>query len=302
MKPKRLILSRKGFDSGKKSGKGPSPIFPDDTMFSLPIPEPHQQNSKVAYQDLQHVSRNFGTIRVGKLLADLTDKHSPSTRAHFDPHLNLTVCPNLVNPKDAGNWRGLLGQEGAAQGHLRNQGVCKGDLFLFFGLYQRVKDVNGHWRFDDSEPRHVLWGWLQVGDKYDLTSTAERQRVPAWARYHQHMQESYRRDVNNTLYVASEELDLGDGPIAGAGVFPKFDKRLVLTEPGKSATYWRLPKQFHPGGRTPLTYYGKRKWELKGDYTYVQRSGYGQEFVLQVEEYPGALNWVSTLVNIANQR
>ena len=34
----KLILSRKGFDSGAKSGRGPSPIFPDDTLFSLPIP------------------------------------------------------------------------------------------------------------------------------------------------------------------------------------------------------------------------------------------------------------------------
>ncbi len=42
VKPKRLILSHKGFDS--RSGGCPSPIFPDGTMFSLPIPSgDHEQ-------------------------------------------------------------------------------------------------------------------------------------------------------------------------------------------------------------------------------------------------------------------
>ena len=36
LKPNKLIISRKGFDSG--SGGRPSPIFADDTMFSLQIP------------------------------------------------------------------------------------------------------------------------------------------------------------------------------------------------------------------------------------------------------------------------
>ena len=212
MKPKRLILSRKGFDSGKKSGNGPSPIFPDGTMFSLPIPEPNQQNSSVAYEDLCHASRDFGDIKIGKLLAGLTDKHTPSTRAHFDPHLNIATCPKIAGSQDTRDWRGLLGQEGSAQGHLRNQGVSEGDIFLFFGLYQKVmENLNGCWNFVPSEPEHVLWGWLQVGDKYDLTCAAERQRVPVWAHYHQHMHPTYRGDTNNTLYVAYRHLDLNDG-------------------------------------------------------------------------------------------
>ena len=48
VKPKKLTLSRKGFDSG--SGDCPSPISPDGTMFPLPIPSWDQE----AFDDLQH--------------------------------------------------------------------------------------------------------------------------------------------------------------------------------------------------------------------------------------------------------
>ena len=36
VKPNKLIIGRKGFDAGSEGC--PSPIFPDGTMFSLPIP------------------------------------------------------------------------------------------------------------------------------------------------------------------------------------------------------------------------------------------------------------------------
>ena len=43
----KLILSRKGFDSSY--GKVPSPIFPDDRMLSLPIPD---KSSVIKYSDI----------------------------------------------------------------------------------------------------------------------------------------------------------------------------------------------------------------------------------------------------------
>jgi hypothetical protein len=44
----QLIFSRKGFDS--TYGGGASPILPDGTMLSIPIPE---ENSGIRYADLQ---------------------------------------------------------------------------------------------------------------------------------------------------------------------------------------------------------------------------------------------------------
>ena len=54
--PRKLILSRKGFDSG--SGGCPSPIFPDGTMFSLPIPSYDDE----AFEDLQHGDIDIASV------------------------------------------------------------------------------------------------------------------------------------------------------------------------------------------------------------------------------------------------
>ena len=62
------------------------------------------------------------------------------------------------------------------------------------------------------------------------------------------------RDDKNTVYAASTKLELGgddDGrEIAGWGVFPRFDRRLVLTDPnGAGVSNWRLPRWFYPDGQ-----------------------------------------------------
>ena len=35
----KIMLSRKGFDSTKEDGGYPSPILPDGTLLSLPVPD-----------------------------------------------------------------------------------------------------------------------------------------------------------------------------------------------------------------------------------------------------------------------
>ena len=283
MQPKRLILSRKGFDSS--SGGCPSPIFPDGTMYSLPIPD---EPSHVAYGDLCH-----GSLSIGQLVADLTRAQVGSEqRAHLDPDINRETYPRTEG------WRPLFGTSRSAQGHLRKQGVGHGDAFLFFGLYQQVVNTDGRWRFKRDAPRqHVLWGWLQVGDVHAVDRTAHR-KLP-WAAYHPHLSERYEHP-GNTLYAASDRLDVGDGPIAlGAGVFPRFDKQLVLTDPnGSGVTHWRLPHWFYPdGGKPPLSYHGNReRWKHDDGYACLQSVSRGQEFVLDIEHYPEALGWMCGLV------
>ena len=288
MKPKRLILSRKGFDSA--SGGCPSPIFPDGTMYSLPIPS---RGSGIAYGDLEH-----GDTNIGKLVSDLTQRRHPEKRlgpgdeAHLDPDLDAGAYP-----REPG-WRALLGQAEIAQRHLEKEGVAAGDLFLFFGLYRQVEASRAGWRFVKGSRRlHLLWGWLQIGEvcKVDRIESDERFR---WARYHDHFLGGY--DETNTVHVASENLDLGDGLSApGFGVFRRFDSRLILTEPGKGVSEWRLPQWFYPdGNKTPLSYHGDLgRWRYDCDYAYLQSVGRGQEFVLDLEQYPEAVDWVSGLVS-----
>lgn len=113
----RLILSRKGFDSA--AGGGPSPILPDGSILSLPIPETRGSR---AYAELESPMGNFDKV--------ITDLHGESRtrprRAHFDPDLHADAC---LPPK---GWVPAFGQDSAASAHLDNQGVSAGDLFIFF--------------------------------------------------------------------------------------------------------------------------------------------------------------------------
>ncbi len=306
----KLILSRKGFDSGAKSGRGPSPIFPDGTLFSLPIPS----GDKITYGELRHYSDSLGEINIGEVVADLTCRRYPDNRigadhgAHLDPHVNIKTYPKVA--KQAKNWRGLFGQVDIAQDHLRKHEVGTGDLFLFFGLYRKVKEPsNGQgWRFDPDAPRqHILWGWLQV-DAARLVREVKEKEL-RWARYHSHLNFD---NPNNTLYVASEKLTIGNRFAApGAGVFPKLDDRLVLTESGQSVTRWKLPRSFYPDdGKPALTYHDPNRtkfnrWTLRrgdGEHAYLQSVGRGQEFVLNLDEYPEVKDWARDLIHDLGQR
>lgn len=297
MKPKRLILSRKGFDGG--SGGCPSPIFKEDNaMFSLPIPE---LGDNVTFGDLRH-----DDVNVGDLVKDLTCRRDPKNRisasheAHFDPDINF---PAYIHRKHRGgweDWRGAFGQSNQAQSHLRDEGVDRGDLFLFFGLYRLVEKTKDGWRFVRGAPRqHVLWGWLQIGEKYDLTGP-ERKNVPGWARHHPHMQYPSDDTGHDMLYVASDKLDIGNRFKApGAGLFPKRHNDLVLTEPGESASHWRLPRWCYPDkGKKMLSWHGDNmdRWDKDNEWAYLKSVARGQEFVLHLEDYPEALPWVSSLI------
>lgn len=140
----KIILSRKGFDSS--AGGVASPLFPDGTLLSLPIPD---QNGTVPYGDLC-----LGEHRLGDLVEALTQgRIDRQTRAHLDPDLYPTICARPPG------WRPLFGQDGAAQSHLVNQGVGMGDLFLFFGWFRAVELVSGQYRFVKNAPDlHLLYG------------------------------------------------------------------------------------------------------------------------------------------------
>ena len=276
----KLILSRKGFDS--QAGGRPSPIFPNGTLYSLPIP--HHQ-SEITYGDLSHSNTN-----IGEVVEDLTGKHVKRDHyAHLDPDINCIAYPRRED------WRPLFGQSGAAQGHLDNQNVQIGDLFLFFGLFRNVEKTSSKWGFvKDAPKQHVLWGWFQIGEirKVDELSKNE---LP-WAHYHPHRHPSRGKDPTNTLYIASYGLHLGDRSIApGAGQFPKFHEHLVLTNPnGSRVTDWRLPRCFYPDkGKCSLTYHPKLdRWRHDDRYAYLQSASRGQEFVLDLDQYPDVINWL----------
>lgn len=281
----KIIFSRKGFDSS--AGGCPSPLFPDGSMLALPIPD---KGSPIQYRDIM-----FKDIKVGHLVNHLTKgKITAAHRAHLDPDLDRAAYPRKPG------WKPLLGQTGAAQGHLVKQGIAEGDLFLFFGLFREVELYQRKWRFvPGTTPKHVVWGWLQVGEILPVDQIDKAQWD--WCDYHPHC---YRgEDKNNTLYIARDELILKGltRNLPGAGFFPKFTSNLCLTAPdSQKPSLWQLPNWFYPYRKAPLSYHAKmERWERVGSHCYLQCAARGQEFVLPAQGYPKAQSWVAALLQDA---
>ena len=287
----KIILSRKGFDSSY--GGVASPILPDGTMFSLPIPErPAMVNAR---------TRTYGQVQMGRwtagqLAADLTGgRLGPADFAHLDPDLDA----RSVRGRPCG-WRAAFGQTGAAETHLRNQGVGPGDVFLFFGWFREVEQAaGGRWRYRDraeAPDRHVFFGWLQVAAWLPVVPLTG---LPRWLAGHPHHKPTpYGRA--DSVYVAAECLRL-PGVVEGrpgGGTFGKYRPELCLTAEGRTRSRWRLPGWFEPvEGRLPLSYHRDPRAWTAGDEGHVllDTAKQGQEFVLDTRHYPEAAGWLAGL-------
>lgn len=288
--PKRLILSRKGFDSGY--GGIPSPIMPDGRLVPLPIPSNHD------HTEMQH-SGNLSP-EFSEVLGDLSGgRYGLSSRVHLDPDLNRRSDLRLPG------WRPSLGQSGTAQSHLASQGVTQGDVFLFFGWFREVEKSQGRWRYVPSAPNlHALYGWLEVGDVLSivLDRQGSLQRYP-WIADHPHFANPvHYSNSRNTLYIASEHSNFRPDSVGG-GIFSRLEEGLCLTMKGQSRSKWQLPAWFYPEGRTPLSYHGRLdRWTKLGDQCSLNSVAKGQEFVLRLDEYPESSEWLKTILSEAAVR
>ena len=281
----KLILSRKGFDS--TSGGVPSPIFPDGRMLSLPIPD---KQSHIAYEDIC----GSESATMGKLVEQLAS--IPRThRAHLDPDLSSQSIPR------PSGWRPIFGQAGSSEGHLQNQHVGRGDVFLFFGLFRRIEEFPKGWRYvRDARAMHVLFGWLQVAERIAVSSWPTTDR---WALYHPHFARSPH--PSNVIYASRKCLHLpncASNGIAGAGTFQFYSPKLRLTAPKSDRPgRWLLPAWFSPEHRpSTLSFHGDAaRWERGNGGVLLSSVSRGQEFVLNCDHYPEAIPWLHGLFSPA---
>ena len=247
----KLIFSRKGFDSA--AGGFPSPIV-DGVPVSLPIPA--RARSLTTYGDLG--------------LSDLVERVSRGRLSGAD----LCHCDPLFE-----NGRCAFGQAGAAQGHLANNGVSVGDVFLFFGLFSRL---------DGGDRHHRIFGYLRVGEKRCLGADPCREQQPAgFGVRHPHTVGRWHR--NNCLYVGP------GGKAADAG------EALRLSWPGGRVSRWRVPAWLRQVG---LTYHGRpERWrgeDTPGADT-LFTVGRGQEFVADLSGNDGARAWVEGIIEVIDR-
>lgn len=282
----KVVLSRKGFDS--TYGGVPSPIFPDGSLLSIPIPD--TEKSSPAFS---RVAVSKDGLSLSRIVSDLGGL-SPDIPAHVDPDILKGALPRTPS------WRPAFGQTGAAAAHLANQGVEIGDIFLFFGLFRRVSLGSETLRFvKDSPPTHAIFGWLQIGEIVPCGTRLERKRAARSWPEHPHVLAD--RGPASVLYVAADRLDLKYSQVErnknlpGAGLFGSFvdGGLLQLTRPNARLSDWRLPVSVATvSGRPPqVSYHSRRPFERRGKWFEFQAAPRGQEFV--VSEAPHA--WLSDL-------
>jgi len=277
----KLILSRKGMDSS--FGAMPSPILPDGRLCWLPIPENSAYKPSLpSYEEVR-----FGDLSLGDIVDSLSGgKVRRTQKVHLDPDLTYDHLPR------GRGWRPAFGQTGAAERHLLNHGVGSGDLFLFFGWFRMTEWKNGALQYVKKSPDlHVLYGWLQIAERTPVDLFA---RWPDWAKSHPHVQGVPYCDLD-AVYQSTAELAGFQlrGSLKGAGTFTHLEQEMILTAPNATRSIWRLPPDFFPGERRPLTYHlDASRWERRDDYAYLRVASRGQEFVLDLDYYPGVTNWL----------
>lgn len=266
----KVILSRKGFDSS--NGGYPSPILPDGTMLSLPIPG----DDGLTYSEIQH-----NGITYSEILSQLTNNQFRAKVCHLDPDIRPDLRAVPVE-----NWSPAFGQASSSQGLLQNAGVEVGDIFLFFGWFKKTKKTDSGYKymtkrdsddFYDVSDLHAIYGYMQIGEI--IKDKAEIQKY-AW---HPHSQPYYNEpNFNNALYLPAEKLSFAPD-VAGYGTFD-FDKKFILTAENQTRSNWTY--------RKCLTNC-KRSNNSKTPDKYIQYNGIWQELVL--EESPDMIEWLKAL-------
>lgn len=288
----RLILSRKGFDAS--AGGTASPILPDGALCSLPIPDPR---SPLRYAD---VTTACGSM--GRTVEALTrGRIGGRAFAHLDPDLDAHAL------KRAPGWRQIFGQAGAAQSHLSRQGVGRGDVFLFFGWFRRCVREAGRLRYArDAPDLHVLFGWFEVAEVVPVAKLGSSDL--SWARRHPHFWGE--RGAGNTLYLATDRFAADGaasdaGCLPGAGLFPRFERRLCLSaRPGFAPrSLWKVPQWMHTPGCAPVLSHhaNPRRWTRTRGGWLLRSAGRGQEFVIDLDRTPHpakAIEWLRELLRL----
>jgi len=272
----KVILSRKGFDSGY--GGWPSPVLPDGTMLSLPIPI---TDHAIKYNELLHNGVKYSDI-IRDLMGENIKVEGEGCFGLNDIscHLDPDIRKNSYERK--AGWKGIFGQNGAPFTHLSNQNVGKGDLFLYFGWFRKTIYDNGILKYDPQcKGFHAIYGYLQVDQIKKINET----EFEEWALYHPHVCRGKEASKLDHLFYAADKLSFMES-MSGYGVLD-FSDRVILTKEGHTKSKWNLPEFFK---RYKISYHTENSW--KNDC--FQSAAKGQEFVIHADDE--IIDWVKCLL------
>jgi hypothetical protein len=267
-----IIFSRKGFDD--QYGGIPSVVWPNSReMLSFPIPVKFRD--KLPEQGYRAEELSFKGHKLNNLLSDLSynrDKHG--NNFHFDP-----MIQSLLPEKPP---VGAFGQSGSALGHLKNNHISQGDVFLFFGTFCEYYFENKKLkRYQMMHPFHAIWGFLEVDSCNDIDpsqSDAEDEvlKVYPYLKNHPHIQNRQIYKSNNTIYIG-KNFDTF-----------RYDESLRLSKNNFKKSIWELPKVFNG---VDISYIKPSKVQKDPPQIDLDTPGKGQEFVLK-DPNDGILEWL----------
>ncbi len=264
----KIIFSRKGFDS--KAGGYPSLIFPDGTLFSIPIPD---KEGQFKYKDLNFKYQNES---IDSILNDLTFQRINSGKKrecdYTDEKFHCHYDPMPIEDQD---FIGIaFGQQGTTEAHLRNQKIEEGDIFLFYGWFKKVEKNDGRWQYIQESPDiHLVWSYMNVGVINHLDNNEKKEKTLKKYPFllkHPHMETLYD-NKQNTIYLSKDYK-----------IF-NYDSKFCLTDlkKYKGRSTWRLPACFnHPEA---FSFIKKFDSDNNQD-VIISFKGRGQEFVLNLEK------------------
>lgn len=263
----KIILSRKGFDSG--NGGQPSPILPDGTLLSMPIPSNDSDNtySTIMWNGMSY----YEIIRSLKPRSKINNEN----HCHLDPDLRDNVRNRQIG------WMPAFGQMGSALTLLRNNNVSIGDIFLFFGWFKATEIVNGRLVYKKHAPDlHIIYGYLQVGEIIEKKSD-----LPQWLMTHPHASyDNSWRKGKNAIFLPSNQLSFQNN-LHGSGVL-NFRPNRVLTKKGFSRGCWDLPSFF----KDVYITCNPNPWKDG----YFKSANIGQEFVMNAT--PEIQTWAKQII------
>ena len=303
---RNIILSRKSFDSS--SGYGYSPFDPTTGKYiTIPIPGSKGEQAianKNKYEDIQIKPNYLPGIRATNLKELLfldvlrystkTKKEISCNFAHVDPWLG--PCPWLT--KVSNLHIGAFGQVNAAQGHLENNAVGVGSLFLFFSRFIPIKGRENQMEFpiDYRKGAYFLYGWLRVNRIAKSISDIQDEELKS---RHPHATEDYFiKYKNNTIYISDTSLS-DNSTIPGCGYFPRLNRKLLLSsiQHLQTPTMWELPSFFYETRNRPTYLRNESRWIMKKDGAtcFVKTPARGQEFIFN--NTPSFDAWFRELVD-----
>ncbi|RBP96130.1 hypothetical protein DFO70_102457 [Cytobacillus firmus] len=279
----KLVLSRKGFDSG--SGGCLSPYNHETGQYIwFPIPEKvNSYSNQIRYPNilvkneylsglngstLSEVYKSLkGTDRVKLRKNEFASIDDNELFAHFDPMLGI---PPWIEENEKFKIGKGFGQFNAAP-HLEKHNVNEGSVFLFFGGFQSTshRKISGHY----------IYGWLKIKKRIETYKECKEIIEQYNLDHHPHISEAaFNRNQKNYIFLPDKWL-FEDLKIPGCGYFTTLNDSLLLSSNKESnKATWKLPIFFYQN----LTQVHQKTWQHTQDGFCTVKTGIGQEFVTQL--------------------